>query len=179
MFNTETEKLHRKESFHIFLNLLLTLKPLPKELEHFLEIKKYLKSQLSSSSDTNMSSYEPSYSLYSRPSIDDDTLSINSDTLPTTTTTTTASKTNKITSSSSSNTVPIWTLTPIALFAYIILFSTWVGSVIWLSLKGIRTLPSFITSFFNHIIRYRTTRKIIMDKCCSTTYCTVSIKTRS
>jgi hypothetical protein len=138
MFRSSAHKLFRKESFHIFLNLLLTLQPMPMELEHFLEIKKYPNEGFSSAS--SRASFESTHSIdsistlasvdYSPSSVPvtDQPLAANNSNLLT--------KSKQPSSFSSDSPVSVITLTPMALFAYILLFSTWVGSLVWISIKG-------------------------------------------
>jgi hypothetical protein len=132
MFRSSSDKLFRKESFHIFLNLLLTLKPMPRELEHFLEVRKHQRTT-GVSSTSSRASFESSHSIESlstRPSLDYLPPSLSSSENSQT-------KENKVSfTQTSSPPATVITLTPMALFAYILLFSTWVGSSVWLYIKG-------------------------------------------
>jgi hypothetical protein len=134
MFRSSADKLFRKESFHIFLNLLLTLQPMPKELEHFLEIKKHQNGGFTSTS--SRASFESTHSIDSLctlTNIEDPTTS--TELIPHANGSLLTKSKDLCTSSDSQ--ISIITLTPMALFAYILLFSTWVGSSIWLYIKGV------------------------------------------
>ncbi len=141
MFNSASEKLFRKESFHIFLNLLLALYPFPREVEHFLELRKH---QIGSSSLTSRGSIESFQSVGSDSSVStlgfdrNSTLSAGSASTLHSLAVSSINKneSDRLKKLNHSSNPSLIRLTPIALVAYSLLVLILIGSAIWVAAKG-------------------------------------------